>query len=338
MSVSTFRCTSCEARAELQPDCRACAGTGQPLTIEWCSAPWNQIAPNLWLGGHDWRDPESTEKYEGFMSPCETTTEDLARAGFDVVISFYSRLGCEPPAGAEHHHHRIPDGELGDHDLQRVKELAQLAVRRVQVGKKVLIRCQAGLNRASLCAAFALIKLGFEAREAIFHIREQRSPDALFNGAFVDYILQELPVTDFEPITTDADSGAIVASDVPLDGLIMPVDSSLTMNTYQQRAGTTAMYPERGTGSQIALAYCALGLGEVGEVQGKVKKVIRDADGVVSDEAREAIVGELGDCLWYIAMLADELDVSLGEVAHHNLQKLASRKHRGVITGSGDNR
>lgn len=110
------------------------------------------------------------------------------------------------------------------------------------------------------------------------------------------------------------------------------------MNEYQDRAATTAIYPGAGSGSLSALTYLGLGLGEVGEVQGKLKKVIRDNDGVVTPEAREAIAGEIGDVLWYVAMLARELNLALEDIATDNLEKLAWRAQRGVIKGSGDER
>lgn len=113
---------------------------------------------------------------------------------------------------------------------------------------------------------------------------------------------------------------------------------ALTFATYQSQASSTAIYPEKGTGSALALAYVGLGLGEAGEVQGKLKKVIRDNGGVLSDEARDAIGKELGDLLWYVAAAATELGVDLGEVAQGNLDKLFDRKDRGVLNGSGDDR
>jgi NTP pyrophosphatase (non-canonical NTP hydrolase) len=111
------------------------------------------------------------------------------------------------------------------------------------------------------------------------------------------------------------------------------------LNSYQKATVSTAIYPEVGTGSQLAFAYCALGLGsEAGEVAGRVKKVIRDEDGILSMESRDAIIDELGDVLWYVARLADEVGVSLGSVASLNLGKLKSRQKRGVLAGSGDKR
>lgn len=82
-----------------------------------------------------------------------------------------------------------------------------------------------------------------------------------------------------------------------------------------------------------------LGLvGESGEVAEKFKKLLRDKQGKISDEDRQEIIKELGDILWYVNSVAHLLDSSLEEVARLNNQKLASRKQRDEIHGSGDNR
>lgn len=111
---------------------------------------------------------------------------------------------------------------------------------------------------------------------------------------------------------------------------------SLSFNEYQQGTSRTAIYP--GQGEVIGLAYVGLGLGEAGEVQGKIKKVLRDDEGVVTEEKRQDIAKELGDMLWYISQTATELGVPLGEIAQANLDKLSSRQERGTLKGSGDNR
>lgn len=85
--------------------------------------------------------------------------------------------------------------------------------------------------------------------------------------------------------------------------------------------------------------YPALGLaGEVGEFCNKLKKVMRDKGGIIDQQFVEFAKGELGDILWYLSACCSELDLSLEEVAESNIQKLFSRKERGVITGNGDAR
>lgn len=111
----------------------------------------------------------------------------------------------------------------------------------------------------------------------------------------------------------------------------------LSLDAYQEGARDTATYP--GRGETLGLCYVGLGLtGEAGEFADKVKKILRDDAGKVSPERREALIGELGDVLWYVASCCDELGVSLDDVAKGNLAKLASRKSRGKLQGSGDNR
>lgn len=110
----------------------------------------------------------------------------------------------------------------------------------------------------------------------------------------------------------------------------------MDFNTYQKESGRTAIYT--GKGEILGLAYVGLGLGEAGEVQGKIKKIIRDDGGVISDEKRAAIAAELGDLLWYVSQTASEIGVGLDDIAEGNLSKLASRKERGVLGGSGDDR
>ena len=106
-------------------------------------------------------------------------------------------------------------------------------------------------------------------------------------------------------------------------------------NEYQTGALRTAIYPNMGSN----FIYPALGLvGEAGEVAEKVKKIIRDGDGTLTDPDREKIAKELSDVCWYVAVLAYELDYNLEEILQMNLDKLRSRQERGVLSGSGDNR
>ena len=108
----------------------------------------------------------------------------------------------------------------------------------------------------------------------------------------------------------------------------------MELNKYQQEAVSTAIY-----GSGYTINYPILGLlGEAGELANKYKKVLRDDNGVLSSEKREELKSELGDCLWYIAALATDLDTSLDIIANDNLIKLRDRQQRNKIQGSGDNR
>jgi NTP pyrophosphatase (non-canonical NTP hydrolase) len=109
----------------------------------------------------------------------------------------------------------------------------------------------------------------------------------------------------------------------------------MDLNAYQQGARATARYPQVGQNP----IYPTLGLcGEAGEVADIVKKVLRDNEGVFSDDTRQALMLELGDVLWYVAQLSSELGFELNAVAEANLSKLASRSARNVIGGSGDHR
>ena len=109
----------------------------------------------------------------------------------------------------------------------------------------------------------------------------------------------------------------------------------MDLRTYQSRARETARYPDAGSNP----IYPTLGLcGEAGEVADKVKKVLRDQNGEFSPEVAQALMLELGDVLWYVAQLASELGFELDQIAEANLQKLASRAARNVISGSGDHR
>ena len=109
----------------------------------------------------------------------------------------------------------------------------------------------------------------------------------------------------------------------------------MNFTEYQTQSRKTAKYPAIGH----PVIYPTLGLAnEAGEVAGKVKKIFRDKNGVIGEAEREALKGELGDVLWYLAQVCTELGLSLDEVAGHNLEKLFDRLERGKIGGEGDNR
>lgn len=129
---------------------------------------------------------------------------------------------------------------------------------------------------------------------------------------------------------------------------------------YQELAVRSAIYPGKGT--PFGLMYCALGLGEAGEVQNKVKKAFRDDDVIgvkvntrnstsgirrsvevthvheITEDRKRAIIKELGGNLWYIAATCAEIGTTIGEVMATNLEEIASRSERGTLSGDGDNR
>lgn len=96
----------------------------------------------------------------------------------------------------------------------------------------------------------------------------------------------------------------------------------MNFEDYQKEASSTALYPNRLNN----LEYPTLGLtGEAGEVANIVKKIRRDFDGELTDEIRVKLQDELGDVLWYISACADELGLTLKEIAEYNVGKLAKR-------------
>jgi len=112
----------------------------------------------------------------------------------------------------------------------------------------------------------------------------------------------------------------------------------MTLDEYQAQARSTAIYPE-----EARVLYPTLKLaGEAGEVAEKLGKLMRD-EGLLpgdslDDTQRDALAKEIGDVLWYVANLAADLGLSLEAIGRTNLDKLASRRHRGVLGGSGDER
>ena len=107
-------------------------------------------------------------------------------------------------------------------------------------------------------------------------------------------------------------------------------ETPLTMDAYQQQAAKTAIYPPHS-----ADQYLIAGLtGEVGELASIFAKHWRGDGDLNHDHA----AAELGDILWFIAMLAERLDTDLPTIAQGNLDKLADRANRGKLKGNGDDR
>lgn len=115
----------------------------------------------------------------------------------------------------------------------------------------------------------------------------------------------------------------------------MEITNGMKFEEYQKRSRKSAIYPRKGKN----FIYPTLGLvGEAGEVADKVSKILRDDNEVLNGRHREELKKEIGDVLWYVSQLATELNLSLEDIALINIEKLESRKERGKISGSGDNR
>lgn len=144
--------------------------------------PWDAIVPGLWMVGHSWTDPE------GELQPVVVGSE------FDVVVSLFTRPGHGPEPGIEHLVAEIPDGPLTANQIGTVQQVAQATARAAEVGRTTLVRCHSGYNRSGLVVAQAQVHLGHEATAAIQLIRQKRSPWALNNQTFQDYLTTGLDV------------------------------------------------------------------------------------------------------------------------------------------------
>jgi protein-tyrosine phosphatase len=139
-------------------------------------APWNEIRPGLWMGGHYWTDSA------GELQAAVVKDE------FDLVISLYTRPGHGPAGKVEHRVAEMPDAALSAFQIDQVRQLAVIAATAVRTGGTTLVRCHAGYNRSGLVVAQTLIELGADARDAILQIRQRRSPWALHNELFAQYL------------------------------------------------------------------------------------------------------------------------------------------------------
>ncbi|MEU6864554.1 protein phosphatase [Streptomyces sp. NPDC046876] len=145
-------------------------------------ASWNEIVPGLWMGGHYWADGLGE------------TRQAVVGSEFDLVVSLFTRPGHGPAPDVEHRLAEIPDGPLTAAQLREVQQLAEEVGRAVRAGRTTLVRCHSGYNRSGLVVAQALMGFGQEAAAAIATVRQRRSPWALNNRVFEEYLATGLDV------------------------------------------------------------------------------------------------------------------------------------------------
>ncbi|MER6672410.1 protein phosphatase [Streptomyces sp. NPDC000983] len=138
--------------------------------------PWDEITPGLWMGGHEFRTASGRLELA------------VVRDEFDLVQTLLRLPGHGPDRQVEHHVWPIPDGPLDGTQLAGVIRLAQAACEALDAGRSVLVRCFHGYNRSGLVVAQTLVRRGHSAEEAIRLIRSRRSPWALHNDLFVEYL------------------------------------------------------------------------------------------------------------------------------------------------------
>jgi hypothetical protein len=145
---------------------------------------WTETVPNLWQGGtlDEWASDEWYSGGKVLLN--KITTKD-----FDSVYTLYA--SAEPVDWfVKEVRLGFYDSAMGDFDPEtELEDVVKMAHKDWKSGKRVLIRCQAGLNRSGIVMALVLIREGYSPEEAITVMREKRSDAVLCNKHFVDYLL-----------------------------------------------------------------------------------------------------------------------------------------------------
>jgi len=141
----------------------------------------SMIAPNLFQGGTDDLD---------VIHLAQTNNRPRTDLPFDAIVTMYA---WARPADwqVQEFRYGVDDAAITDIDLNRLRQAVEFGYDRWKAGDRVLVRCQAGLNRSGLVLALILIKDGLTPSEAIAQIRQNRGEDALFNNNFHNWLMQE---------------------------------------------------------------------------------------------------------------------------------------------------
>ena len=142
---------------------------------------FSEIAPNLFQGG--------TDDLDVIHLPV-TTNRKRTDLPFHSIVTMYA---WARPADwqVQEFRYGVDDAAITDIDLNRLRQAVEFGYDRWKQGDRVLVRCQAGLNRSGLVLALILIKDGLTPTQAIAQIRQNRGEDALFNNNFHNWLMQE---------------------------------------------------------------------------------------------------------------------------------------------------
>jgi hypothetical protein len=151
-------------------------------TIDYPKELWSELLPGLWQGGTD-----DDDIYDQLATPA------ITKKSFDFVITAYAWAN---PVDwfVKEIRFGFYDSDMADFDPNDLHGIVRMAHEEWKRGQRVLIRCQAGMNRSGLIMALVLIREGYTAQEAIDLIRAKRSKHALFNGRFEKW-LKEVDVS-----------------------------------------------------------------------------------------------------------------------------------------------
>ena len=154
---------------------------------------YSMIAPNLFQGGTDDLD---------VIHLAQTNNRPRTDLPFDAIVTMYA---WARPADwqVQEFRYGVDDAAITDIDLNRLRQAVEFGYDRWKQGDRVLVRCQAGLNRSGLVLALILIKDGLTPTQAIAQIRQNRGEDALFNNNFHNWLMQE-GETFFSPSSQQA--------------------------------------------------------------------------------------------------------------------------------------
>jgi hypothetical protein len=139
---------------------------------------YTEILPNLWMGGTEDDDVTDTPKE---LSRLEHNVP------FDAVVTLFA-WAHPMPWGIEELRWGFADADMSYVNHDRLMRTVDWAHARWQSGDRVLIRCQAGMNRSGLVTALVLMKENYRAEDAIKLLRDKRSEVVLFNDHFVDFL------------------------------------------------------------------------------------------------------------------------------------------------------